>query len=496
MKSVGRNIWTASIASTLVLAVAACGSGSSPETTDDGEVTIRMALGGAADTYDPDPDNALVTALEEAVGADITTEAMPEDISASLAAGDSPDIFRVNRSQLETYLAQGLVLDLSQYQDQLPDYQAFVGAETVQQGTVDGQLSAITPFLNDKNYTTYWIRQDWLDQLGLPTPTTVEEFRDVLQAFTEQDPDGNGQNDTYGLTGASPYNTFLPLFGAFGTPGPKYIYVDDTGQVRSGYTDPGAEEAITYIADLQTSGFVDPDSYTLSASEARDRAFQGLAGVMSQSWASVTKPEFWDAAMAAQPDADWQQLDLFLTADSQPSSIALPASGIFYAVPASLEGDDAKIAKILELINYTATEEGNRLVCFGVEGVHYELGANGEIEPLPAMDEDGGYFVSYQVAGRDDEQYLMTKFVDQRPYIENAWAQATTPTYDTMISPPDGFNQADAERFAEDQIVQFLTGARPVSEYQDFVDTLNGQFGYSQLFDAAVQQLTDLGIAG
>ena len=44
-----------------------------------------------------------------------------------------------------------------------------------------------------------FIRQDWLDNLGLKMPTTIEELKEVARAFTEDDPDGNGQNDTYGL---------------------------------------------------------------------------------------------------------------------------------------------------------------------------------------------------------------------------------------------------------------------------------------------------------
>ena len=43
------------------------------------------------------------------------------------------------------------------------------------------------------------VRKDWLDKLGLAAPTTLDELYDVLYAFTYNDPDGNGKNDTYGL---------------------------------------------------------------------------------------------------------------------------------------------------------------------------------------------------------------------------------------------------------------------------------------------------------
>lgn len=461
-----------------------------------GDGTVTIALGGAADNHDLDPDNVLATALADELGVEIHHEPMPEDISASLAAGDSPDLFRVTRSQLEAYVAQGLVLDLSDYEDDLGEYVEFVGQDTVDLGRIDGQLSAITPYQNDTNDTTYWIRQDWLDELGLDTPTTAEEFRDVLRGFTEDDPDGNGQNDTYGLTGASPDSTFAPLWGAFGTPGPGRIYVGEDGEVRSGYEDEGMADAVEYIADLQTSGFIDPDSYSLEGLEARDRGFQGSAGVMAVSWTAVKKVESWELSQAANPDADWQQLDLFENTDGLTSGIAVSTdAAVQYALPATLEGDDEKIEQILSLINYTATEEGSNLVNYGLEGTHYEVGDAGEIEPLPALETEGGAFFVYQVAGREEVPYLHAKFPEQRAYYERSHEQMTVPSYETFVIAPEGYDQADAERFVEDEMVQFLTGARPASEYQDFLDTMNSEFGYDEFVTAAGEQLTELGIA-
>ncbi|WP_022919432.1 extracellular solute-binding protein [Ruania albidiflava] len=474
-----------------VTAVGACsGEGSDP----NAPVTINMALGGAANDYTPDDDNVIATTLGDAIGAQVVHQHSPEDLAASLAAGDAPDIFRVDRNQLQRFVEQGLVLDLSDYQDQLGDYVDFVGEETAGRGVIDGKLSAITRYQNNVNGVTYWIRQDWLDNLGLETPTTLEEFREVLRAFTEDDPDGNGQNDTYGLTGAAPDPLFRPLWGSFGTPGPGTIYLDESGELRSGYEDEGVADAIAYIADLQTSGYVDPDSYSLSSMEARDRGFQGGAGVMAQSWTAVKKQEAEELAVAANPDAEWVQLDLFPTADGSDGVIPVKADAVFFALPATLAGDDTKVEKIIELINYVSTEEGNRLVLYGVEGTHYELGADGRIEPLPAMAEEGGYFFVYQLVGRDELPYLEVKFPDQQRYFERAHDQPVVTDYQSFITSPDGFNQSEADRFSEEQLVSFLTGATAPSEYPAFVDSLKSQFGYDAFVEAAATQLDDLGV--
>jgi putative aldouronate transport system substrate-binding protein len=51
--------------------------------------------------------------------------------------------------------------------------------------------------------TAFNYRKDWLEKLNLKVPETLEETYDVIKAFTTQDPDGNGRNDTYGLITAA-----------------------------------------------------------------------------------------------------------------------------------------------------------------------------------------------------------------------------------------------------------------------------------------------------
>lgn len=55
-------------------------------------------------------------------------------------------------------------------------------------GNLDGQQDVL------------WLRKDWLDNLGLEVPKTMEDLEKVLTAFVEEDPDGNGVDDTTGLT--------------------------------------------------------------------------------------------------------------------------------------------------------------------------------------------------------------------------------------------------------------------------------------------------------
>lgn len=108
-----------------------------------------------------------------------------------------------------------------------------------------------------------WIRRDWIEKLGLEMPKTMEELYNVMLAFRDQDPDGNGQADTIGMV---LHNNFLSAgfgdavglfdgFGAYPT-----IWVDDgTGKLRYGSTMEESRQALDYLAKMYQEGLVDQD---------------------------------------------------------------------------------------------------------------------------------------------------------------------------------------------------------------------------------------------
>lgn len=115
-------------------------------------------------------------------------------------------------------------------------------------------------------YPKMYIRQDWLDALGLEMPTTTEEFRDVLTAFVTQDPNGNGEADEIGLTGATTWNTMLEycLLGwSFQQIKPDFwLYLDDNGEVKFAADTEEYREGLRYIKSLYDEGLIDPAAFS------------------------------------------------------------------------------------------------------------------------------------------------------------------------------------------------------------------------------------------
>lgn len=109
-----------------------------------------------------------------------------------------------------------------------------------------------------------WIYEPWLEALDLDMPTTTEEYYDVLLAFKEQDPNGNGEADEIPLMGANtgwntnPIDFLMNSFLYYDT---SKLYVDN-GEVKAAYSQDAFKDGLTYINSLVEAGLLSNDTFT------------------------------------------------------------------------------------------------------------------------------------------------------------------------------------------------------------------------------------------
>lgn len=153
----------------------------------------------------------------------------------------------------------------------------------IHEGKVYGM--AISPNLTEGEVML--IRQDWLDNLNLKAPTTIEEFEAVLEAFTNGDPDGNGAKDTYGFTfsGKDSYNTGwvsdpVMIFSAFtGRNIPGHWYGEE-GSLSYGSVAEGNKQALAKLSEWYAKGYLNKELATQGAWDAIADFTQGKAGII------------------------------------------------------------------------------------------------------------------------------------------------------------------------------------------------------------------------
>ncbi|WP_240353787.1 extracellular solute-binding protein [Cohnella algarum] len=416
-------------------------------------------------------------------------------INVRAASNNLPDVFLVTgKPQLQKLAEAGSLLDLTSYLDKMPDYASFAGEDVLKKGKIDGKQYAL-PKAGQALAYTYWIRKDWLDNLGLAAPTTVDELFEVAKAFTEKDPDGNGKNDTFGLTGTN-FDAFDPIFGAYGVTNISNVsqfFVRD-GKVANTFYQPEFKDALAAIKRFLDAGVVDPEVVSNKGTMAKDKAFQGKVGIIHTEWAQIMKPAEVEAWKGANPEAEWIQLAPPKGPNGQAygKAINIGEAGGLWVVPKRLENEPEKLEKVLELFNYTSTPEGNRLVQFGIEGTHFTL--NGDTVAITEQGSKEATFTwLYQFSGRPETEYLKTKFADLVEYIDFEAAIPRMETLDGFVQSPAGYNPADANRYIEEEMIKFVFGKNDLANYDKFLETLESTFKYDQFVESAVEQLKELG---
>jgi len=451
---------------------------STAESKSKGPVKIVGFVEGSGMPASKDQD-VILKALNEKLGIDLEFNVVqseyPNQLNVRIAGGNPPDFFSLNKEQMYTFARQGTLLELKSYIDKMPNVKKVFTDGEYKKGTVDGKLVALAkrPYIK---LDSQWVRQDWLDKLGLKVPKTLDEFLAVSKAFAENDPDGNGKKDTYGYTGSNVadvnniFGAFNVIYGAFGTTRNGQIYIKDNKLVYS-TADPAFKDALAYINKLINTGSVDPEIVTNKNFADREKAFKGQAGMIHIAWTDFVKGQLADQMKAANPNAKWVQMEPLKGPGGQyAGDNDIGNAPGRYAIPKQLEKNSEKLEKVLKLFDYISDGEGHELVCYGLEGKHFKK-ENGKIIALPEMSEVA-YSWNYQMTGRDDIPYYANKFPALESYVKFAAGLPRISTYNGFVSIPQGMNMQDLIKYEQEEVVKFMFGKRPLSEYDKFIEVL------------------------
>ena len=231
--------------------------------------------------------------------------------------------------------------------------------------SLDGNIYFIPKDMTTLSCEYWWIRADWLDKLGLEVPTNVDELYDVLTAFRNEDPNGNGLKDE------------IPLFDRAGWKMPdEYLYLWDSSTqffFRDGkaifepLTD-NYKYAVSQFVKWYSEGLVDPEIFTRGP-KSRDVLYSADNGGLSHDWVSssnyndtISVPGFEVKAIA--PPADQNGV-------VKERTVRCPAMG--WGISSACKDPVA----VIKLFDYIFTDEGSDLLNWGIEGKSYEVMPDG-----------------------------------------------------------------------------------------------------------------------
>jgi putative aldouronate transport system substrate-binding protein len=334
----------------------------------------------------PKDDSPVAAELEKRTNTDIHFEWVPnasyvDKFNITLASGKLPTIMYVPDVKSPSFVnaaKSGAFWELGGY---LKDYDNLSQANPVilNNSSIEG-----------KNYGIYrgralgrngvYYRKDWLDNVGLTVPQTIDDFYNMLKAFKEKDPDKNGQDDTYGLvlvkwTGgwASGFDNIKLWFGA------PNKWGDKDGQLVPEHLTPEYIEALKFMKKLYDEKLINQDFAIMDSAKWTDPIINNQAGVIIDVIDGAARADDKiHAALAAegkdQPDVHY--MDVFGgVKDAAGELHTLPTSGFagMLAIPKSAVKTEEELKRVLAFIEQLNAPELQTMLGYGLEGVHHTI---------------------------------------------------------------------------------------------------------------------------
>lgn len=306
-----------------------------------------------------------------------------DKIKMMISSDSLPDVFRVNRQTFESLVKAGKVEDLTEAfescaSDNLKSYLQ-EGSPARNASTRDGKLYAV-PNHNDykESATMVWVRTDWLENLNLEMPSTTQELMEVAEAFTTQDPDGNGIDDTYGFGFDGTLgigDVYWNMFGSY----PKIWIEDSDGTLVDGMFGnetqiANTRQGLEMLQTMYSKGVIDPEFVTKDGTKVAEDVANGKFGIFFDGlWTG-----YWplQGNVSADENADWQPIPVPSITD-EPAKVSGEATTLheFHVVRKGFEHPEALIQMLnvfdkynndpetADFSNYNTDPETNTNLC-------------------------------------------------------------------------------------------------------------------------------------
>lgn len=220
----------------------------------------------------PKDQDVVLQWLQSKFNLDITLTAVNQAdldtvLSTRYSGADEPDVmYTPNRDMAFQLSDQGLLWDAKLIYPYMPQRTTLVTKNMITWSTnkANGEIPFVTTYGIQDGTWGFCIRKDWMEKFGITKePTTKAELLAYAKACVENDPDGNGQADTYFMAGAGEGRAFGMLDGFASLFGNPASHVED-GKLAHPYFDGDRKEFLSFLKELNDAGYLIPDWYTIA----------------------------------------------------------------------------------------------------------------------------------------------------------------------------------------------------------------------------------------
>ncbi|TBL71464.1 extracellular solute-binding protein [Paenibacillus thalictri] len=422
-----------------------------------------------------DNNNPYLDYMKKGTNLDIKVITAPnsgykEKLNVIMASGDLPDLMFVNDPSLYVnYLNQKALKPLNAAIDKFgPDLKKLIPQEAWDSVTVDGKIYAIPTIADIQSTELMWVRKDWLDQLKLPEPKTLDDYVKTAKAFATLDPDGNGKNDTVGWLIGENLSGTGPIFGAFGVQ--RGQWVERGGQLVYSSTLPEMKEALKFLNGLYNDKVIDPEWALSKSKTVEEKVGSGKAGLYSGPWHARR-----GAILTSQqnnPKAVWKESEFPVGKDGKFGVQAGPLLSGFNVVPATSKNEES----VVKLLNFMIGKGFSDLE-LGFEGQiwnrkdgkvvtnfeeHNKHVYRNSLSRIIRPSDSTIYFDKLKSLGED------LKLVDNIEKINKVLMYSK---FTGIPGPVMSKNSAKLQKLEDETFTKIVMGTIPVDDFDKFVDT-------------------------
>jgi len=467
------------------------------------------------------PDGYALKTIRDEFDVDIdilsrNNETYVQTLQLSIASGEEPDWFSdLDFKDYDKLVDQEVLAEIPPelLEEHAPKYMQWLKKEL-------GDDPFRYTMRNGKNYSmpSLWtlgprgnvmgIRQDWLDKTGIAkVPESLEELEAAMLKFRNEDPDGNGKKDTYGMTGKTDAieDFFSPVFGAYGVyPG---IFTEKDGKIALGEIEPGAKDALATLNEWYREELIDPEFVLNKNSNVDDKVISEKVGVATNFWWKFLPSDaffggiYFDKLTEKNPNAKWATFSGpkgpngdFGIVQSNP----VLNSGLQFSK--RLEQDRDKMIKYIQIFEATSFDTAlYERTKYGEENKTYRR-ADGDIEWIPPYDQEEErvkYGISFfNAPGSFNDYDLLAPYMTKSKHMTlRKEAESVGKGKYNLLNPIQRpvFNEYKdrLDQFTKKNLVDFITGKRPIGEFDKYVEEWK-QIGGDKVLAEAQQKYDEI----
>lgn len=339
-----------------------------------------------------------------------------------------------------------------------------------------------------------WINTTWLKNLGLDYPETLDDLYNVLVAFRDQDPNGNGEKDEIGIGGVykTAYDEAMFITSALGLPASRntqfFCMIDD--EVVYAPAHPLWKEYLAYMKKLYDEGLIDKEYFTQTQTQFRAKGTDYIYGMFMDATPKLTCPV-----------NEGQDYSAFIPLTSEFNDKRMwPSNKILRTGTTVISSQCEHPEAVARWVDYLYTEQGSIDVYFGPkDGTPEALGFTGYLEL-----EDGTFDRAkpegYNSAYVYECEKLVPRSGDTTPGLDPAYGYFPTAIDPSLTNPwkpsmierlaphyveglPAAYMTAeeverskeiktDIEEYVNQMEAKFITGVVPMEKIDEYYETL------------------------